>query len=442
MGYIKNDNANKLKRKRKTPPITSFLLLSTMFILICSIIKTLTYFSSFKFQILASIAMCAVAVIVILLFIFYFSGSVFENKGFFSLLALFCYMLVIGAVRTVGFSAMTPSYLLRMLIYDLCYCSLFLLGAIFANKRYFPSYIKIMKVLGVIAFCCGILSLLMFSYKDAMSTFRGGGLWSKPYCLWWMTYAVFSFAFAYARIKEKNRFLGYSLFILYFVIGVLFLKRIVVVECATLLIATSFLKNYNGKRNTIKYALKLTSIITAIILAVVLFFVLMNAVPFVNVIVTNITERFESYSLSSYDRTSEFSEFISDSSFDQILFGYGIGNYKILAGDLPALHIGIANAIFKGGIPFVLFWVYVAIKTVKMIANHKILSDEARICVCVTAVAIVSSFFAFSWSYTLGIFGFAAPIIYVIQYTLPKKEKTRLLSRAPTQKQSDCIYIK
>jgi hypothetical protein len=322
------------------------------------------------------------------------------NSGFRIWLILFLYMLVTGLVMSsLGHGTYNTSDLISQ---DLRHCMYALIGFIFADTRYFSKYTNIFAVIGKIGIIAGIIALGNYGF-DINKVTSGArlGIWELPYYCWWILGATSLFLFANALFNNTHRKLGFTVQILYVALGVLFLKRAPIVETAIIYICYVFLAR---KRNRV-----LKTIITVAVLLIV-FKLLLSEVPYFEALNTSLQNRFsQDYATSS--RVSEVTVYLEQTPLFQKIFGYGLGNEFIYMGaHKNSIHIGFYDALYKGGLPFILYYVVLLFKTIKLLYYRFTglinLTDEELCAISLTILGLVSLSFGMCFSYTMVILNF------------------------------------
>lgn len=357
----------------------------------------------------------------VFLFIIKSSKKLYENRIFYIWLILCAYMMSIGIVFSGGLwrSSVSINWLL---IQDLRYVMYTAIGFVFANKSLINKYHQVMKFLGVAAIIFGVLALLNYDFSESAYNINiRQGIWTISYYYWWLSAAIFAYLFSYSRITGKDKFIGYGTFITYVVLGILFLKRSVVINGVFLIIITDYLKPNRNKSNNkyLKLALKMGKIIMVIILVSVFWgdriHLLLNDTYLGNV-VEAIFSRFEIDSFRTYDRSREADLYFVYVSWFYWIFGQGIGNYVSVGGYfLNALHTGFYNIIYKGGVFYFLFWIYLIKNFVKALFVKNRLSEYTLVCLCVALSATLSLLYEFSFTYTILPIGYSTSIAYLVQ---------------------------
>ena len=80
-----------------------------------------------------------------------------------------------------------------------------------------------MKILGIFAIIFGIIAIFLFDFSLDISARIN--TWTLSYYFWWLSASVFAYLFAYSRIMNKDKLIGYGVLIIYVILGILFLKR-------------------------------------------------------------------------------------------------------------------------------------------------------------------------------------------------------------------------
>jgi hypothetical protein len=245
-----------------------------------------------------------------------------------------------------------------------------------------------------------------------------------PYYLWWLPSAVFAYNFAYTRMTGKNKIAGYGSFFAYLILGLLFLKRVAFINCAFLFFLSLI---FNPTQKTIPLK-KIVFVSVMVIIAIVSVFFLFDIINDTAIyeygknIFENLFNRFEKDSFTSYDRAEEAIIVFNDSSSLEKIFGYGLGSYAVVNGHLyPTLHTGLFNYLYKGGVFYLGFWIYLFIQFIILFFKRKKLSKYSLACLMVAFSAILSSFYEFGFTHTIMPIGYATPIAYLIG--LNRKER-------------------
>ena len=316
---------------------------------------------------------------------------------------LIIYLVLVGFLKGWSFS---HNDIGLMLMQDIRYVLLFLLGGAFSihgNMRYFH---EIMKVLAWISIVFAIPALLFFDYSvDSISD--RSETWSMSYFYWWCSCSCFCYWGYYALFEKKDRFLGFGTLVVYGLLGVLFLKRSAVVNVLVIFVCYALFSK-RIMRNL------LTMVILGVALVGLLFFIKGDLV---NNLFNLMSSRFD-MGMDEFNRTIEAKLYFQEAGLLDIVFGNGIGHLflsRIIRGDpssINALHLGWANLIYKGGILYVLYYLCLYARIFKNIIVNTNKSNYERICYCVAISSLVSMFYEGSWTYTLLPFCISAPIYY------------------------------
>jgi len=335
-------------------------------------------------------------------------------------LLLCVYMMLMGLLN---FSISNRSFVLGTLIsMDCRYVVYWGIGFLLAEPNYIDYYKKLMYFLGYLGTILGIIALIIYPYNIGSIQNRLG-VWSMSYYLWWLPSSVFAYNFAYTRMTGKNKFVGYGSYYTFLILGLLFLKRVALVNCIFLFILSIFLSPVKTKISLRKIVYVLV-IIIVIVLTLLLFLDNIkqtDVYKYGSTIIDNLFARFEDDSFTDYDRANEATLVLNNSSKIEKIFGYGLGSYAVIDGHLyPTLHTGIFNYLYKGGIFYLGFWIFLFIKFILLFLRKNKLSNYSLVCLMVAFSAILSSFYEFGFTHTIIPIGYATPIAYLVR--IAKKE--------------------
>jgi len=315
------------------------------------------------------------------------------------------YFLIVGILSGI---TLTNNIIGFILCQDLRFVLLFAAGCCFAHsKRGMVFFHQLMIWVGLIAIIMGLYALLTFNFSIEVIEGREDS-WTLSYFLWWASAGCFAYWGLYALLCRKNFKLGIGVLLIYFVLGVLFLKRSAFLN-GIIIIILYFLLQKN-KSKTIKKLLVLSMI----------FFTLTKVfLPslFDNVFSLLFSRFADDNTLAEQDRNVEMTNYFNAANVFQLLFGNGIGHYasalsiRNSEGILNALHVGYANIIYKGGVLYALFYVKLYTKILPKIAK-KNLPQYKVICVGVAISALISLVYEGSWTYTILPFCISAPMFY------------------------------
>lgn len=314
---------------------------------------------------------------------------------------LFLYLLIIGFLQ--GFSLTWG-----VIDIDFRYSLLFIIGAVFASSPVGMQYFHaVMKVLGIFSIAFGFLGIVSF-FQEGYELASRVGTWTQSYFYWWASCSTFAYWGYYALFCKKDRLIGYSVVLLYFILGMLFLKRIALVNILVMLLIYVI----NNKNNRIRNSILLAAGIIGIL------FTLYSYAP---TIFDNVWDalmgRFEKdQEINAFDRAEEANGYFENATIFQIVFGNGIGHHvpsPLWQGEtILSLHMGWINFLFKGGIVYFLFMIVLFFKIFRCFYRKRIEDPHIVACSCVAFSFIVSLFIEGGWGNTLVPFCISAPIFY------------------------------
>lgn len=416
MGYIKSDSVPKKHNEY-------------LFIYICLVISAgLRFFSFFQSVLPASVYLFIIllsfglAGFAALLFIIKTSTRLSENRAFYIWLLLALYMVLIGALRTDIFSLKTANTN-YFVFQDLAYIVLFITGAMFANRRGVRYYHKMMVVLGVASVICAVFAIVSYNFDITRIATRGDNMWTMAYFLWWPAQAFSTYLFSYSRVTGKYRIIAYTSFGLNMLLALLFQKRGPLLECVFIYFLLALIKPVRFKTRFARISTRiLTVVLTLAVAAVALNIV--GKVPYLDKVYDSVMGRFEEIDTSEDSRVEESRVYYLEAEPDEIILGQGAGCYFTTSlRFLNALHIGFSNAVYKGGIFYALFDLWIIIAAIRMLVRYRRLSPFALTCLVTTLAYLLTSLHDGGWSYTMVIFGYATPICYVLQYNEERDRK-------------------
>lgn len=252
-------------------------------------------------------------------------------------------------------------YSISRIIQDFISMTVLASGFILTTSKNIESQIKkYIKVITTIALISGFVAL----YYADFSAGRAVNVW-RPQYIWWGLLFPWSYVLIYISVVEnrskKWRAIAYIITSLYFVLGVLFGKRIVFYELLVIIITILIAKK---DRSMLFKLLKLARIFVVL---VIVYFISSLFIPDTNII-TNVQQtisRFTDLSISSFDRMDEFLNVFNEYPITFIITGSGLGSWHSGPGGIN-LHIGWLNYLYKGGLLFLILelWVFkLAIQT-------------------------------------------------------------------------------
>lgn len=344
------------------------------------------------------------------IFIYYYNRRRSSNKLLVLWIALAMYMLIIGiAYRFPSW----PQHVYTFLRMDLSYILYVTIGIILGDNIYNESVDKIMKYLVFISLVFQLFAIVNFNNATAIYDRNLTTSWNGvSYIYWGISCNVAIYAgykgFTSLLNREKMGIINISYigcFLLYVVLGVMFQKRAVIVNALVLLIVGFALNLKQNQRKAGNVFFRMIGIMFLIIIVIVISY---NSIDNVKTVVDETLIRFTgSYgrngSLSTYDRQREANQFVENTKVYQLITGYGIGNYvstSILSLH-GMLHIGYYNIVYKGGLLYILFWLYIFRKTYIAIKDAHMINTYGIVCLGITISAFVSMIYEFSWSETI-----------------------------------------
>lgn len=344
------------------------------------------------------------------------SDKLKHNRIFYWWILIVVYMTSFGMISSGG-KWRSHDSLSWFVTQDLRYVMYMAIGFALANKAFIKKYHKLMKFLGGVCIVFGILALKDYNFNINIVASGGRiGIWDISYYYWWLSASIFAYNFSYSRITGKDKFIGYGSFITYLVIGMLFLKRSVLINILALLTFTTFLNSRQDKVDKkINPRVIRILIVGALLIVVILVLGKQLKNSYFGVVFDSLINRFTEGESLGYDRTNEASKYFASVSPIYYIMGQGLGNYVITDHFLNALHIGLYNIIYKGGIFYFAFWIYLIIDFIKKIFIRKQLSQYNLVCLCVALSATLSMLYELSFTYTIDIIGYATPIAYLVQ---------------------------
>lgn len=322
-------------------------------------------------------------------------------------LYLIFYFIVVGFLQGFG-------NLPIVLGQDLRYVLLFFIGGVFASNADTMSYFHwLMKWLGVISIVFGILGLVYFDITEIAITERSG-TWTISYFYWWASCACFSYWGYYALFTKKQKFLGLAVLLVYLILGALFVKRASLVNGLVIMIVYLIFDKGVKIGSYIKVLLLLASTV------LLLYFI---APGVFKTITDSYTTRIEQATedIDELDRNREANAYFESASTSQLVFGNGIGHYTEYSGainkdsfTMNSLHLGWANIIYKGGVFYVLFYVFILVAVLRKCFKAKKLNPYQLTCLGVSISSFISLLYEGSWTYTLLPVCISAPMFYLL----------------------------
>ena len=203
----------------------------------------------------------------IIMYVYYFPTNTYTKW----LLILLIYFLIVG----ISYGDFNPSFrggdFMWLVTQDLRYVMYFLIGSIFAKRKYMIYFHKIMQILGIASIIAAVFGLLFFDFSFKAITDRTMS-WSFSYYCWWLSTACFSYWGYYAIIVKKEKLLGYGVVLSYLILGVLFLKRAAFINVVVLVLFANLISN--------KYLIKSTGMILTLVVSIILLVFMMRVFHF------------------------------------------------------------------------------------------------------------------------------------------------------------------
>lgn len=328
--------------------------------------------------------------------VIYMAERQLANRMLDKWLLLALYMLLVGVINARG---MTDSFY-TLLRTDLSYIMFTAIGFALADDAFDKDRVYIFRMILLFSIACGAYAILNFKGSIVDLLYRNIDTNYANYVLWGVTSNVFAYAGYFALINKENELLGLVLVLLNVILGLLFQKRSVIADSAVLIVfcAFNYLMNNRGMlRHRIKVVLKGMGILLVIFACMVIIY--SNSI-ILQAMVNQTFARITGSNLSDYDRQREANNFVENSSLGEKVFGYGIGYYLTSPtwGIYTMLHIGYYNLLYKGGVFYILFWLYILRRSAKALRNMRYLDRYSLACLFITLSAFVSMVYEFSWS--------------------------------------------
>ena len=321
------------------------------------------------------------------------------NKPFYIWLAVLIYMLLIGMVSAKSWPM--SSYTLVWL--DIPSAVFISMGLIFADNCFERYRNKIFKLIILCALIAGAMSLVQvvgngYSLADRYATISDN---NRAYVLWGMLCSVFAYAGYSAIFSKEWRIPKITVVVLYGILGLIFQKRSIIVNLAAITVVGVYFYS-RGASLRVKNAKKWVRTILLVGVAVIGITLLLRSNSDIQALFNNTILRITSSDVKNYDRGREAGRFIEVSGIPRVLAGYGIGNYFADHYGLHGmLHIGYYNILYKGGVVYAAFWLYIAVKTISALRQVKRLDVYSLACLSITISTFISMVFEFSWGETI-----------------------------------------
>ncbi|MCK6611999.1 MAG: hypothetical protein L6Q78_13275 [Bacteroidia bacterium] len=264
-----------------------------------------------------------------------------------------------------------------------------ILPFIFISNEANIYYNKIFKAVSIVAIVSGVFSILTVD-KTVVDAFERQTV-GVPYFLWWVVVCVYPYMFLKSFVSKQKSY-GLILFSIHIICSLLFLKRSGITGAFSYFIIILIFSNIGGANK-----IKIFSGVAVLLLVIVLLF---------GNYLEPLYARFEkdASDIENFDRLTELDEFFSGVTTFQILSGFGANNYMKMYyigefdNEVRALHIGFYNILYKGGILYLFFTIFLAYQILKLFPYIK-RDNEILIGFVMGVYFILSYSFENSWSY-------------------------------------------
>jgi hypothetical protein len=254
------------------------------------------------------------------------------------------------------------------------------------ESKYFQ---KIFNKVGFVAVLSGVVAVIMVDKSFSYVSNRDGS-WTLSYYLWWVVACAYPYLFLKNNFIKKD-YKGLLLITLHLLLSFLFLKRSGFVG-ALILISLTFI--FSRKTSSI---LKKMLVLGLFILIGISFFG-----DYLDLLVLRFSA--DASELQQFDRYLEVLEFLNIVSSKQLLTGFGANNYiemtyiGIQDNAVNSLHIGLYNIIYKGGILYALFILYLGAQIISL-RKYINYNPEIKIGFIIGIFFLISFSYENSWGY-------------------------------------------
>ncbi len=248
---------------------------------------------------------------------------------------------------------------------------------------------NILNKVGFVAVLSGVAALIMVD-KSLLSVSNREGTWTVSYYLWWVVICIYPYLFLKSNFLEKDH-KGLILILLHLLLSLFFVKRSGFVDA---LILISLFFYFSEKSSDM---IKRISILGLFLLV---------GIGFLGNYFDALMIRFEAdaSNLGQLDRNLEVEEFFSVVSTRDLLTGFGANNYVkmryigIEEKGVNSLHIGLYNIIYKGGILYALFMLYLGAQIISL-RKYINYNPEIKIGFIMGIWFLISFSYENGWSY-------------------------------------------
>lgn len=394
------------KSERK---LYNYTLYSLVLGLIYPVVNNGSLFTNFISLICTLFAIAAI-------FTYFFSHSI-RNSSFALKLYIVAmlYMLIIGILG--GSLQVNKTTMLLTITQDLRFTSLFLLGGIYAqDDRLMDMFHRLLQVVAVIAVIMALIAIVLIAQSGSL--IARGGEDATSYHYWWASATCFAYCGFYSFFAEENKKINLGVLILYFLVGMSFLKRSCFLNSVIVVVFSFYLLS---KQRKIRRMFSYVSLL--LVVAFIITIILPGAS---SKVLGLLFDRFSETSsdMDNFDRLIEMASFEYNTTLSQRLKGFGIGNYLYLdrygnngeVSLLNALHLGYTNILYKGGIVYASFYVLTYLQIFINWFRRRQNTSRYLICFGVSISALISLLYEGSWTYTILPFCISAPIFYAARY--------------------------
>jgi hypothetical protein len=309
----------------------------------------------------------------------------------------------------------TVQYIIRGLNQDYLFITYVTLVFIFLDPVREDGLESLFLNFSKFALIAGLLAIFTVDEMSGEVAARSN-VWTLQYHLWWLSSCIFSFSYFNSYVKKERYILGYGVLIVYVIFGILVLKRVAIVNLAVVALITTWVI---FTRRSFGFGRKILVFIGFYGGFLILYLIVNHLF---GDYLTGLFDRFSSIPdrPENLDRIVEGRVYFKNATLISIITGQGLNNYvtaQILGRELTinALHIGLYDIVYKGGLIYSIFILSVIINVFKLGMKGS-LSPNELIAVCVGITYIISLFYEMSFSYVPSIFFYLVPIIRGFNY--------------------------
>lgn len=246
-----------------------------------------------------------------------------------------------------------------------------LCGDAFIIDESIETFENLVFTIGFISCIIGVFALTVSNFQVVVISDRRENTRYIQYYLWkLMEIWPYLIVITVLRWKDnrKNKFklaITIVLAIEYFILSVLFLKRVVYFDIAVLLLI-AILVNTSHRKQLLKTLVYICTILLGVYLMAKYLFSF-DIMPYISLTFS----RFDNNNISEFDRFKEFTNLFDQFDWEFVITGMGFGSAQNGPGG-GHLHLGLLNLIFKGGIPFFLIIVGIGCKSLKIVRDRNV----------------------------------------------------------------------